>query len=380
MSQNLKVLIIAGARPNFMKVAPLIRCIREHSAEWQRQGATIEPRLVHTGQHYDEKMSDVFFSELGIPAPDINLGVGSGSHAQQTANIMTKFEPVCLEERPDWVVVVGDVNSTMACTLVCAKLGIKVAHVEAGLRSYDRAMPEEINRIVTDSLADLLLSSSPDADENLKREGIPESRIRFVGNVMIDALVANLEKSRASRLMGNLGFAPRGFVYVTLHRPSNVDHQENLTAITGQLRALARRLPVVFPMHPRTRKMCAQFGIELNGQAGFKVLEPIGYHDSLCLTENARLVLTDSGGLQEESTYFRTPCLTLRPNTERPITVTMGSNKLTKVELLAADIQAVLHREPAFGQIPPLWDGQASKRIVQSLLDHNVQSHGPAGD
>ena len=369
MARKLKLLIVAGARPNFMKVAPVIKCVRAYGAEGTQNGAALEYRLVHTGQHYDEKMSDIFFSDLGIPAPDINLGVGSGSHAIQTANVMAKFEPVCEQEAPDWVVVVGDVNSTMACTLVCSKLGIRVAHVEAGLRSFDRTMPEEVNRIVTDSLADLLLTPSADADENLKREGIPEAKIRLVGNVMIDALIGNLEKARASRLMADLGLGAKAFVYVTLHRPSNVDKEASLAAIMTELKRLAGRMPVVFPMHPRTRKMCEQFGISLNGNLNLKVLDPIGYHDSLCLTESARLVLTDSGGLQEESTYFRTPCLTLRPNTERPVTVTLGSNKLTDHCRLSADIDDLLNRELELGKIPPFWDGRAAERIIQSLVE-----------
>jgi UDP-N-acetylglucosamine 2-epimerase (non-hydrolysing) len=371
MARQLKVLIVAGARPNFMKIAPLIKCLRGRDANNEWNGVRFEHRLVHTGQHYDEKMSDIFFSELGIPAPDINLGVGSGSHAVQTANVMAKFEAVCEREKPDWVVVVGDVNSTMACTLVCAKMGVKVAHVEAGLRSFDRSMPEEVNRIVTDALANLLLTPSPDADENLKREGVPETKIKLVGNVMIDTLVANLDKARSRPLMSTLGLAKKQFVYVTLHRPSNVDNQPGLTTILGEVKRLAKRMPVVFPIHPRTRKMCGQFGLALDDEPGLKMLEPVGYHDSLCLTENARLVLTDSGGLQEESTYFRTPCLTLRPNTERPITVTLGSNKLTSLERLAADIDEVLNRDLHFGQVPPLWDGRASERIVNSLLAHS---------
>lgn len=369
MKRTVKLLIIAGARPNFMKVAPLIKRVRAHGSEGNQNGVGLEYRLVHTGQHYDEKMSDIFFSELGIPAPDINLGVGSGSHAVQTANVMAKFEPVCEQEAPDWVVVVGDVNSTMACTLVCAKMGIKVAHVEAGLRSFDRTMPEEVNRIVTDSLADLLLTPSPDADENLRREGIPDAKIKLVGNVMIDTVVANLDKARASRLMPELGLEARGFVYATLHRPSNVDQEESLAAIMTELKHLATRVPVVFPMHPRTRKMCEQFGISLNGNPNLKILEPIGYHDSLSLTENARLVITDSGGLQEESTYFRTPCLTLRPNTERPITITHGSNRLTALPQLRSDITRSLRGEERAGTVPPLWDGQAAKRSIEHILN-----------
>ena len=369
MSRKLKLLLIAGARPNFMKVAPLIKCIRWQDAEGKRNGSSLEYRLVHTGQHYDAKMSDIFFSELGIPAPDINLGVGSGSHAVQTANLMAKFEPVCELEEPDWVVVVGDVNSTMACTLVCSKMGIKVAHVEAGLRSFDRTMPEEVNRIVTDSLADLLLTPSADANENLRREGIPDTKIKLVGNVMIDTVVANLDKARASHLMADLGFEAMGFVYVTLHRPSNVDQEDSLAAIITEFKHLAARVPVVFPMHPRTRKMCEQFGISVNGNPNLKIIEPIGYHDSLNLTENARLVITDSGGLQEESTYFRTPCLTLRPNTERPITITHGSNRLTALPQLRSDITRSLQSEERAGIVPPLWDGRAAKRTIEQILN-----------
>jgi len=364
-----KVLVIAGARPNFMKVAPLMKAIEEHTARHANNGSTMQARLIHTGQHYDEAMSEVFFRELGIRPPDINLEVGSGSHAAQTAKIMTSFEQVCEQEKPDWVVVVGDVNSTMACTLVCAKMGIRVAHVEAGLRSFDRTMPEEVNRIVTDSLADLLLTPSPDADENLKREGIPGARIKLVGNVMIDTLVANLKKARTSDLLHRLGLERKAFVYATLHRPSNVDDQTALTTIMDELKRLASQMPVVFPMHPRTRKMCGQFGIALDRESGLKILEPIGYLDSLCLTENARLVLTDSGGLQEESTYLRTPCLTLRPNTERPITVTVGSNRLTSLASLRNDLASVLVGQAVIGEIPPLWDGRTAYRIVSVLAE-----------
>jgi UDP-N-acetylglucosamine 2-epimerase (non-hydrolysing) len=364
-----KVLVIAGARPNFMKVAPLMKALEENAAAHASNGSAMQARLVHTGQHYDEAMSKLFFRELGIRAPDINLGVGSGSHATQTAKIMTGFERVCEQENPDWVVVVGDVNSTMACTLVCAKMGIKVAHVEAGLRSFDRTMPEEVNRIVTDSLADLLLTPSPDADENLKREGIPDSRIKLVGNVMVDTLVANLERARASGMLQRLGLERKQFVYVTLHRPSNVDHQAALTAIMGELKRLASRMSVVFPIHPRTRKMCEQFGIALDQQPGLRILEPIGYLDSLCLTEDARLVLTDSGGLQEESTFFHTPCLTLRPNTERPVTVRMGSNRLTSLYSLRDDLNTVLAGGEVLGQVPPLWDGRTAMRIVKALRE-----------
>ena len=366
MNKPLKIVIVAGARPNFMKVAPIIQQIR------QRAGGD-EPglsyRLVHTGQHYDPTMSDVFFRELGIPAPDYNLGVGSGSHAAQTAGVMLKFEPVCLEERPDWVVVVGDVNSTLACTLVCAKLGVKVAHVEAGLRSFDRRMPEEVNRIVTDALADLLLTPSADGDENLLREGIPAARIRLVGNVMIDSLVANLAQARLSDLPRVHRLTHRGFAYVTLHRPANVDGRLALSQIVESLCGVAAQLPVVFPIHPRTRKMLTAFQICLPDGAAVHLIEPVGYHDSLWLTENARFVLTDSGGIQEESTYLGTPCLTLRPNTERPVTVDVGTNQLTDLSRLSSDVHRLLSGPPRGGRIPAHWDGHTAGRIVDALLE-----------
>jgi UDP-N-acetylglucosamine 2-epimerase (non-hydrolysing) len=370
----LKLLIIAGARPNFMKIAPLIKAARTHNAAGRNGEPALEWRLIHTGQHYDAKMSHTFFQELGIPAPDVNLAVGSGSHAVQTANVMLGFEPVCLAEKSDWVIVVGDVNSTLACALVAVKLGIKVAHVEAGLRSFDRAMPEEINRIVTDAISDLLLTPSADADANLRREGIPARKIRLVGNIMIDSLLANLAKARQRPTLSNLGLQPGRFVYVTLHRPQNVDAAEPLSAILRELERLARELPVVFPIHPRTRKMMDEFGLTprstLNSQLStLHFLDPVGYHDSLCLTENARLVLTDSGGLQEESTYFRTPCLTLRPNTERPVTITVGSNRLTSVERLAADLERILSQPPRLGQLPQFWDGQTASRVLQALTE-----------
>jgi UDP-N-acetylglucosamine 2-epimerase (non-hydrolysing) len=369
MTRKLKLLLVAGARPNFMKIAPLVRAVLRHNQARRDNETDIDWRLVHTGQHYDEKMSAVFFRELGIPMPNINLDVGSGSHATQTANVMARFEPVCLQEHPDWVVVVGDVNSTMACTLVATKLGIKVAHVEAGLRSFDRSMPEELNRLVTDALADVLLTPSPDADENLKREGIPQSRIRLVGNIMIDSLVQNLEQARQSLLPRELGVEGRAFAYVTLHRPSNVDHRGSLSAIMTELETLSRRMPVIFPIHPRTRKRLEEFGITISRGNGLHLLDPVGYHDSLSLTEKARLVLTDSGGLQEESTFFCTPCLTLRPNTERPVTITTGSNRLTDVLKLSADLDQVLSAEERIGKVPPLWDGHTAERILKVLAD-----------
>lgn len=365
MMTPIKTIVVAGARPNFMKIAPLMKRIAEQNS--QGTGVGFEIRLVHTGQHYDPKMSDVFFKELGIPEPDFNLGVGSGSQAAQTASVMTSFEPVCLKEKPHWVIVVGDVNSTVACTLVCAKMGIRVAHVEAGLRSFDRTMPEEINRVVTDSLADLLLTPSEDANENLRREGVAGERIKLVGNIMIDSLIENLPRSRQAAVMNRVGLEPGKFAFVTLHRPSNVDGKESLASIMAEVERLAARLPVVFPIHPRTRKMLSEFGIKTSEGRGLQLIDPVGYHDSLSLTENARLLLTDSGGLQEEATYFRTPCLTLRPNTERPVTVTMGSNRLTNLQRLATDIDEFLDGPERRGQIPPLWDGGTARRTLDEI-------------
>ena len=365
MRTPLKLLLVAGARPNFMKVAPLIKAAQACNAV--NGVPVLDCRLVHTGQHYDAQLSEVFFRELGIPAPHVNLEVGSGSHAAQTAKIMLGFEPVCVAEKPDWVVVVGDVNSTLACTLVAVKLGIRVAHVEAGLRSFDRTMPEELNRILTDSVADLLLTPSEDASENLRREGVAAERIRVVGNIMIDSMVENLAQARQSRILQNLGIGPRQFVYVTLHRPQNVDRAEELSGIMRELRRLSNGVPVIFPMHPRTRKRLEDFRITLDQTPNLRVIDPVGYHDSLHLTENARCVLTDSGGLQEESTYFRTPCLTLRPNTERPVTITLGSNRLTTVAQLGADFEAVLRGPDRSGAIPPLWDGKTAERVVREL-------------
>lgn len=365
----MKLILVAGARPNFMKIAPIIHAIRAHNAQGPTR-SEIKFSLVHTGQHYDAAMSDVFFRELGIPTPDFNLEVGSGSHAVQTAQVMLKFEPVLLAEKPDWVVVVGDVNSTVACALVASKLGVKVAHVEAGLRSFDRSMPEEINRLATDAMADLLLTPSEDANENLRREGVPEEKVKLVGNIMIDALVANLPAARASQVLQKFGLSSAGFIYVTLHRPSNVDSPQSLRAIMVELEKLSHRLPVLFPMHPRTRKMLADLGMKPHRDGGLHLTEPVGYLDSLCLTENARLVVTDSGGLQEEATWFCTPCLTLRPNTERPITIKLGSNRLSNAANLSADVTQLLKQERRIGAIPPLWDGDAAARIVRAIAGH----------
>lgn len=363
----MKCILVAGARPNFMKIAPLMKELARVKLSGE---ASLEYKLVHTGQHYDIQMSEIFFKELEIPAPDINLEVGSASHAVQTASLLTGFETVCLREKPDWIVVVGDVNSTMACTLVAAKMGIKVAHVEAGLRSFDRTMPEEINRLVTDALADYLFTPSRDGDENLRREGVPEEKIKFVGNIMIDTLVSNLDKARKCRSYARFGFQEKEFVYVTLHRPANVDDPATLQTILDSLESVAATLPVIFPVHPRTRKMLSRIGF--NPGPKITITDPVGYHDSLCLAEKAAFVLTDSGGLQEETTYFQTPCLTLRPNTERPVTVDEGSNKLTSPDQLKQDIeQLVQGKHPVAGKIPELWDGETAGRIVKHLLGGN---------
>lgn len=350
-----------------MKVAPLIHRIIAHNGG--QNGEPVEFSLVHTGQHYDAQMSGVFFDELKIPKPDVSLDAGSGSHAVQTATVMMRFEPVVLERRPDWVVVVGDVNSTVACALVAAKLGVKVAHIEAGLRSFDRSMPEEINRLVTDAISDLLLTPSQDAGENLLREGVSAEKIRFVGNIMIDSLVAHVNGSANGRILNDLGLAERSFVYVTLHRPSNVDERESLSVIVRELGEISQQWPVVLPIHPRTLKRMEEFGLSFGKQSGVKVIGPVGYHDSLMLTKHSRCVLTDSGGLQEESTHFGTPCLTLRPNTERPVTISKGSNRLTKVESLREDLLRAVTGPERFGETPPLWDGQAAHRILEALLE-----------
>ena len=361
----LKVLLIAGARPNFMKVAPIY-------AEMKRRSNEFAPMIVHTGQHYDAAMSDAFFEDLGMPKPDIHLGVGSGSHAVQTAKVMTEFEPVVLQERPDWVLVVGDVNSTIACALVCAKLGIKVAHVEAGLRSRDRSMPEEINRILTDSISDLLFTTSQDADENLRLEGIPVGRIRFVGNVMIDSLVEHLKIAEGSRVREDLGVVDGEYAVLTLHRPSNVDDKQVFSGILDALLAVAKRLPIIFPVHPRTRAKIEEFGFEERiADSGIRLIDPLGYLDFMRLYSGAKLVLTDSGGLQEETTVLGIPCLTLRQNTERPITISMGTNVLvgTDAETIKRRALDILEAGAADTniKIPPLWDGRAAGRICDEI-------------
>jgi UDP-N-acetylglucosamine 2-epimerase (non-hydrolysing) len=364
----LKVINVAGARPNFMKVAPIVAAMKQRHDDFQ-------PLLVHTGQHYDEAMSEAFFRDLEMPAPDVYLGVGSGSHAAQTAAIMQAFEPVVIQEKPDWVMVVGDVNSTLACALVCAKLGIKVAHVEAGLRSRDRTMPEEINRLLTDQIADLLFTPSPDADANLRAEGIPEERIRFVGNVMIDSLLSQLPRAQQSSVRVDLGLADKEYAVLTLHRPSNVDDTMAFVRVIEALSEIAARLPIVFPAHPRTRKMIDELGLTARVEKikGLLVIDPAGYLDFLQLLSGARLVLTDSGGIQEETTVLGIPCITLRENTERPITVEMGTNTIAgtnPANIVAAAFRA-LDNPPNTSEprIPPLWDGHTADRILDALIE-----------
>uniref|UniRef100_A0A7C4QQ71 UDP-N-acetylglucosamine 2-epimerase (Non-hydrolyzing) n=1 Tax=Schlesneria paludicola TaxID=360056 RepID=A0A7C4QQ71_9PLAN len=351
------VLHVVGARPNFMKVAPVLRALRA------RPG--VRQTLLHTGQHYDANMSDIFFQQLDIPAPDVFLGVGSGTHAQQTAQVLVKFEEALLARRPDWVLVYGDVNSTVAAALVCAKLGVPVAHVEAGLRSFDRTMPEEINRVVTDQLADLLLTPSADGDANLLREGIPPQRIHRVGNVMIDTLVRLLPQARLPALP-----LTKPFALVTLHRPSNVDDSETLRRILTTLVELSERCQMVFPVHPRTRQRIADLRLPLPHDHRFLLLEPLGYVECLALQQHAAAIITDSGGIQEESTYLGVPCLTLRQNTERPITVTEGTNTLIggDMDRLRRELEQILAGQGKRGRKPALWDGCASERIADVLL------------
>lgn len=366
-SGMLKILNIVGARPNFMKIAPIVREMRRRSEEFL-------PLIVHTGQHYDEAMSAAFFSDLGIPEPDFHLEVGSASHAVQTARIMLEFEPIVVKEKPDWVVVVGDVNSTIACALVCSKLGIRIAHVEAGLRSGDLTMPEEINRLLTDRISDLLLTPSPDADENLAAEGIGAEKIKFVGNVMIDSLHYSLETSRQSRVREDLSVSEKEYGVLTLHRPSNVDVKATFSGILEALIEISSELPIIFPAHPRTRGRIAEFGFgELVENSGIQLIEPLGYLDFLRLYSGARLVMTDSGGLQEETTALGIPCLTIRENTERPVTIELGTNKLVGVDpgKIKQSAFSILST-PATDQkarIPPLWDGKTAARICDALVN-----------
>jgi UDP-N-acetylglucosamine 2-epimerase (non-hydrolysing) len=346
-----------------MKIAPLMRAYRRHPE--------IAPLLVHTGQHYDANMSELFFKQLNIPEPDLNLEVGSGSHAIQTAEIMKRFEPVVLEHKPEWVVVVGDVNSTIACGLVAKKLGVKLAHVEAGLRSFDRSMPEELNRLLTDAISDLLFVSEPSGLENLKHEGIPDEKVHFVGNVMIDTLRANLEHAERSKILDEMGLREREYNVVTLHRPSNVDDAAVFGGIAGALDAIQQDLPTVFPMHPRTVHNLPKLGLanRFKAMKQLRIVEPLGYLDFLKLTANAAVVLTDSGGIQEETTILGVWCLTVRENTERPVTITSGTNTLVGTDPNRI-INAYRQRRTEKLDHPPApekWDGQAAERIGEVL-------------
>lgn len=365
----MKILNIVGARPNFMKIAPLMAEYKKYS--------TIHPLLIHTGQHYDRAMSRLFFDQLGIPAPDINLEVGSGTHAFQTAEIMKSFEPVCLQQKPDLVVVVGDVNSTIACGLVAVKLGIQLAHVEAGLRSFDRTMPEEINRILTDAISRFLFCTEQSGVDNLIREGIPEDKIHLVGHVMIDTLLSNLEKARQSAILETLkeqGYLNQDvYAVLTLHRPSNVDDPETFQRILAALDVIQQELPILFPIHPRTRKNLNALGLQsqIERMKNLHLLDPIGYLEFLKLTSSARVILTDSGGIQEETTILKVPCITLRESTERPVTVEMGTNQVTGTDTnkIIQAFQNAVHGTLKQSQTPPFWDGRAAERIVKILLD-----------
>jgi UDP-N-acetylglucosamine 2-epimerase (non-hydrolysing) len=357
------ILHVVGARPNFIKAAPVLTALEQHD---------LNQTLVHTGQHYDTRMSEVFFQELDIPAPDINLGVGSGSHAVQTAQIMQRFEPVVLERKPDMVLVYGDVNSTLAAALVCAKLNIPVAHVEAGLRSGDRSMPEEINRLVTDQLADLLFTPSQDGNDNLRREGIPEAKVRLVGNVMIDTLLRLLPGAESRWAELNASLPGGDFALATLHRPSNVDDNAHLARLLEAFARIGRGLAVLFPVHPRTRRAIKEGGLEV--PQSVHLMEPQGYLDFLALQKHARVVITDSGGIQEESTALGIPCLTLRDSTERPITVSEGTNTLVgnDLQLLEASVENILAGRAKTGRCPTLWDGHASERIAGEILKYQA--------
>ena len=353
---------VVGARPNFMKVAPVHRALRAYPQARQT--------LVHTGQHYDVNMSDVFFQDLGIPAPDVNLQVGSGSHAQQTARIIAEFEPVILDKKPDMVLVYGDVNSTVAAALVCAKLGVPISHVEAGLRSFDRGMPEEINRIVTDRLCNLLFTPSADGDRHLLEEGTPKDRIHLVGNVMIDTLVSLLPKAKQlfPELKQRLKLADR-YGLVTLHRPSNVDDPQKLVSMISRLGEVSATIPLLFPVHPRTRQKLADANV--TPASTLQLADPLSYVEFLALQQNATVVITDSGGIQEETTYLRVPCITMRENTERPVTIEVGTNLLigNDYDRLAQEVKRAVAGKWKKGDLPPLWDGKASERIAEILVN-----------
>ena len=358
---SLKIINVVGARPNFMKMAPIVEAMNQHPDR-------IEHLLLHTGQHYDERMSRAFFNDLGMPKPDIDLGVGSGSHAEQTGRVMVEFEKVCLKEKPDLVIVVGDVNSTMACTITAKKLGIQVAHVEAGLRSRDMEMPEEINRLCTDVLCDYLFTTDRFANENLRREGVPDEKIFFVGNVMIDTLLKHKEMAAKLNVRDRLGLRPGEYATLTMHRPSNVDEKKILQGILEAIDAIAQQIPIVFPIHPRTRKALNNLEFKTHNSK-LLIMEPMGYLDFLHLNMQAKMVLTDSGGLQEETTVLGIPCITMRENTERPITCEMGTNVVVgnRKERILEAAKNVFEGNIRKGIVPEKWDGKAAERIVEVL-------------
>ena len=362
----IKIICVCGARPNFMKIAPIIRAFNKNG--------NFDPLLVHTGQHYDRKMSRLFFDELKIPKPDINLEVGSASHTVQTAKIMERFEPVVQNFQPDYVLVVGDVNSTIACGLVAAKLGVKLIHVEAGLRSFDRSMPEEINRLLTDSISDLLFVTEQSGIDNLQKEGIDSEKVHFVGNVMIDTLMANRKKAEDSDILSRLDLQAKDYAVITLHRPSNVDNMDTFKQIISAFEHIQKDLKLIFPIHPRTRKNIkdTDLGKRIKAMETCSLLDPIGYLDFLCLMSNSALVITDSGGIQEETTILGVPCMTLRENTERPVTVTEGTNHLVHVttdDILKNYQQIKESNFDISGRIPTLWDGKAAERIAAIIAD-----------
>ena len=361
---KVKIVNVVGARPNFMKIAPIYECMLTESI--------IDPYLIHTGQHYDRAMSELFFQQLGLPEPHRYLGVGSGDHGEQTGKIMIDFERAVKDIQPQLVVVVGDVNSTIACGLVAVKLGVKLAHVEAGLRSYDRTMPEEVNRVLTDQISDYLFTTERSALENLRREGIDESKVFFVGNVMIDSLRQHQDKAAGRDILERLQITPRDFVLVTLHRPSNVDDADMLKGLLDALSELSRRVPVVFPVHPRSHKKIQEFGLGdlVAGNPGLRLIDPMGYLDFLNCMSNAGVVITDSGGIQEETTVLGVPCITVRDNTERPVTTTEGTNVVVgrDPKAMLGEAFAALDGRGKTGALPELWDGNASQRIVDILV------------
>lgn len=373
MKRRLRILNIVGARPNFMKIAPIIK-------EMKRYSGRIEPILLHTGQHFDTEMSRLFFEDLRLPKPDFYLGVGSGSHASQTAEIMRRFEKVLLKLKPDMVIVVGDVNSSLACALCAAKLHIKVAHVEAGLRSFDRTMPEEINRVLTDAVSDYLFTTEKSAEVNLLNEGASRGNIYFVGNVMIDTLISNRKKAEDSRILERLSLKKKGYATLTLHRPSNVDKEEAFTEILEALYEVQKKIDIVWPVHPRTKKTMSKFRFNgtLSRMSNLKMIPAVGYLDFLKLMADSRFVLTDSGGIQEETTVLKVPCLTLRNNTERPVTIEEGTNTIIgqAADRIVDESMKIIYGDFKIGRTPRLWDGKAAKRIVKVLIEREGCGNG----